>query len=179
MCENLFAYHCAPALAGIKPSNLVSCPKTDELPYEIDALNRRMNCKDIYLKTVCECQRRVLVMVYRKRKLEAHLEKSENSDFLKKCGYRPGSAENYIKQLEKRMKFDSFPHEIGVFLGYPINDIDCFIKNNGAGCIFSGDWKVYNNPEQARRIFERYKACRKAVMRQISGGMTLAELFCA
>lgn len=180
MSESLLAYHCGPALAGIKPSNLVSCPKTDELAGEIEVLNMRLNRKDIYLKIICECRRRVLVMVYRKKKLDAHLRNSDNAAFLEKFGYTAGGGiENCIERLRMRMKFDSFPHEIGVFLGYPIDDIDSFIKNKGAGCIFSGDWKVYNNPEQARQTFKRYKACRNAIMRRISGGMTLAELFCA
>lgn len=31
MIENIIAYHCGPALAGIKPSNIVACYK-DKLP---------------------------------------------------------------------------------------------------------------------------------------------------
>lgn len=69
MIENIIAYHCGPALAGIKPSNIVACYK-DKLPdvhESIIRLNLQLNHKDIYIEALCECEKRVLIMVYRRK----------------------------------------------------------------------------------------------------------------
>ena len=51
MIEHIIAYHCGPALADIKPANIVSChkEKIPDLHREIERLNRQLNGKDIYL----------------------------------------------------------------------------------------------------------------------------------
>lgn len=89
MLEKIIAYHCAPALAGIKPANIVACYK-DKIPNiqaEIHRFNQEMNQKDIYFEILCECDRRALVMVYRKEKLKQYLQRNEISVFLKSVGY--------------------------------------------------------------------------------------------
>ena len=81
MIENIIAYHCGPALAGIKPSNIVACYK-DKLPdvhESISRLNLQLNHKDIYIEALCECEKRVLIMVYRRKKLSEQLSRNEIS----------------------------------------------------------------------------------------------------
>ena len=34
-----------------------------------------------------------------------------------------------------------FPHEISVFLGYPLKDVKCFISRRGSGYHMCGEWK--------------------------------------
>ena len=48
--EAKIAYHCAPALAGIKPANIVNVPKSVsvDIHSEIEKLNGKMNVKDIF-----------------------------------------------------------------------------------------------------------------------------------
>ncbi len=180
MLEKIIAYHCAPALAGIKPANIVACYK-DKIPNihsEINRLNKEMNIKDIYFEIICECDRRALVMVYRKEKLRKYLQKDEVSAFLKSVGYpREFALKAYIDVLKRRLKNENFPHEIGAFLGYPLCDIQGFI--NREQCLLTGDWKVYHNAEEAKELFNRYSVCRRAVLKRISAGRTLAQIFCA
>ena len=47
----------------------------------------------------------------------------------------------------------AFPHEIGLFLGYPIDDVVAFIANKGRNCLCCGCWKCYTDAEAARRRF--------------------------
>lgn len=48
--ETLLAYYCAPAFAGIKPSNIATIQKSQipNLHGEIDRLNKELNSRDIY-----------------------------------------------------------------------------------------------------------------------------------
>lgn len=182
MLENLIAFHCGPALAGIKPANLAVCHKSriPDIHRQIRDLNRQLNSRDIYIDTLCECEKRVLVIVYRKKVLERHLNMPEMSKFLLSYGYPEGiSVEEYIDILRSRLSYDSFPHEIGVFLGNPLHDICGYINHRDDGCILTGDWKVYDDAEGAKKLFSRYKACRKAIARRMELGCTLAEIFCA
>lgn len=178
MIERLIAAHCAPALAGIKPSNIASCPKEKGIHEEIEKLNMQLNDKDIYAEIICECEKRVLIMVYRRKIMKSHLKTVQNREFLLNYGY--GKAENiseYLNILKKRLKENEFPHEIGVFLGYPLHDIDCFINHRDEGCILTGEWKVYHNKEEAEKMFRRFKSCRKALIKKISDGTGLAQIF--
>ncbi len=59
-------FHCAAALAGIKPASLVSCNRSDypDFALELRELNRRLNPKDIFFAPVCGCKKRVLLLVF-------------------------------------------------------------------------------------------------------------------
>lgn len=180
MIEHVIAYHCGPALAGIKPANIVSCGKKkfpDSIK-QIERLNHELNSKDIYLEQLYECEKRVLLLVYRKQTLQKHLRKKEITAFLHEFGYPDEvSVRLYIPYLKTRLKQNEFPHEIGAFLGYPLHDIYGFIQNNGERCLFTGEWKVYRQEETARAVFYRYHICRTAILKRILAGKTLAQLF--
>jgi hypothetical protein len=48
-----------------------------------------------------------------------------------------------------------FPHEIGLFLGYPPEDVRAFIENDGKNYACRTHWKVYHEPDAARAICAR------------------------
>lgn len=180
--ENVIGYHCAPALAGIKPSNLVACYKNKgyNVAEEIKRLNSELNQKDIFFEPVCECERRVLLLCYRKKVLSKVLNTPEIKTFL--CGFGYSQADDvdtYIVMLKNRFNKGEFPHEIGIFLGYPLHDVYGFMFHKNEGCLLCGEWKVYKNPEKAQKQFARFSACRKAVLKRILQGHTLAQMFCA
>ena len=70
----------------------------------------------------------------------------------------------------------TFPHEIGVFLGYPLEDVIGFIKNSGQNSICTGCWKVYYNECEALKLFKRYKKCREVYQRLFKQGKTVLQL---
>ncbi len=69
-----------------------------------------------------------------------------------------------------------FPHEIGLFLSYPPEDVRGFIKNRRSGCKLVGTWKVYGDEENAKHKFDLYKKCTDTYRRQWADGKTLSEL---
>lgn len=181
MTEEIIAFHCGPALAGIKPANIVSCikEKCPNINQEIKELNLSLNKNGIYFETLYECEKRVLVMVYRREKLTNYLSNPDIFGFLKKQGYPDVfNLEEYINMLKKRIaECSEFPHEIGAFLGYPLHDIYGFMYHKDKGCMLTGYWKVYKNVEEAKRTFSVYDACRKAILNRVNSGWHLTEMF--
>ncbi len=182
MIENIIAYYCGPALAGIKPANIVACYK-DKIPDVhaiIAQLNNQLNCRDIYFEILCECEKRVLVMVYRSKVLSRYLQRGEIRSLLCSFGYEPEAVlDDDIQRLKSRLDNTNFPHEIGAFLGYPAHDIYGFIHHRNEGCLLTGEWKVYKNAEEAKKLFARYNICRNAIIKRLAQGKTLAQVFCA
>lgn len=80
----------------------------------------------------CPVTGAVLVYVYRPTQVAAILQRGDVQDFLQSEGYTPGDAESMLAQLSQRLCCEEdFPHEIGVFLGYPLADVIGFIQNRG------------------------------------------------
>ena len=75
-------------------------------------------------------------------------------------GYHSHDAARCIRELRHRLKDSTeFPHEIGLFLGYPPEDVRGFILHKGNCCKYSGCWKVYGNEEKAAKEFAKFKKC--------------------
>lgn len=180
--EALLARVCAPALAGIKPSNLVAVDKRKypRAHEELDRLGARLATRGICFTVLCECETKALVLVYREAVLRRTLCDPEIAAILSAFGYEADApAEKQLAHLRCRMTCGEFPHEIGAFLGYPAADIRGFLSDRREGVKLVGEWKVYDDAEGAKRLFSRYAACRSGVARRLAGGSTLAEIFCA
>ena len=70
---------------------------------------------------------------------------------------------------------EKFPHEIGLFLDYPLVDVIGFIRNTGKNCKCSGCWKAYGNAKEAEKTFCKYKNAEKSI--PVCGKM--AGVFCS
>ena len=120
-------------------------------------------------------------MVYRPALLRESLRQPERRAFLQACGYPVSMGTGrLLDELSRRMrsaKAGGFPHEIGLFLGYPLEDVTGFIAAGGAEYRCSGCWKVYSDVERARQCFRRYELCRAALCRRLREGKALAQVF--
>ena len=131
--DELLAFHCAPALTGIKPANLVSCP-TASMPVVAPLLadyTEQFADKGIAFEVLCHCAARTLVLVYQPQQLEDLLQKQA------------------------------------------LADIQGFIKNKGKNCKCSGYWKVYDDVEHAKRLFDAYNKCRDRLLKAVAEGVPL------
>ena len=179
--ETELARHCAPALAGIKAGNLLclSRGKFPRLAQRLDQYRQDFTTRGISFEVLCDCEQRVLLLVYRKELLERHLSQPGAWAILSRAGY-PGDVElpGLLEHLKHRLgQGAQFPHEIGLFLEYPPEDVEGFQRNRGYNCKLCGHWKVYANPAEARTRFLRYDRCRDALCRRLEQGMTLRQLF--
>ena len=84
---------------------------------------------------------------------------------------------DWLLHLRERIEMsDVFPHEIGVFLGYPLEDVKAFIRFRGAGYKVCGDWKVYGNQASAMHAFHCFRMCRDYCHAQLNKGKSLESL---
>lgn len=169
---------CAPALAGLKCANMVSCPNTEEINRELDAMARELSDKNIFFRILYQDRERMLVLVYRYRALQDRLADTGCREFLQEFGYESFELEEVFDRLQMRMGADKgqFPHEIGVFLGYPLEDIRGFIQNRGRNGLCCGEWKVYHEPEKAQKTFAKLKKCRDVYWRLFQNGRSVMQL---
>ena len=101
----------------------------------------------------------------------------EVANFLTRYGYDPDDVPGSIAHLQKRLHHcGTFPHEIGLFLGYPLGDVVGFICNNGKNCKCSGPWKVYCNEGETTKQFARFEKCRKVYRKLFQQGRTIGQL---
>ena len=176
MLEKYLVTQCAPTLANLKTASLFRClcPGRGEL----DAWRQALGAKGIEL-TVLFCDgTHALVYVYRARRLAEDLSGAEAAALLANCGYRCDGCEAALDCLARRIEADNgqFPHEIGLFLGYPFGDVKGFIENKGRNCKCTGCWKVYCDECEARRQFGRFEKCRAIYCRLYREGRTLSRL---
>jgi hypothetical protein len=103
-------------------------------------------------------ERSVVLYIYRPDLLSAHLSHGGAAVFLEDMGYDCGNGfpGGCVNTLMERFR-SRMPHEIGLFLGYPLEDVKGFIENSGRGSKISGYWKVYGDENYARRKFGEYR----------------------
>ena len=69
-----------------------------------------------------------------------------------------------------------FPHEMGVLLGYPLEDVKGFINNRGRNFLYTGYWKVYSDLQQKMDLFGRFEQAKEQMIRLLSYGMDIQEI---
>ncbi len=110
---------------------------------------------------------RALIYAYRPSKLSQDLQQADACSLLEKRGYTFGAPERCIIQLMQRLADGGeFPHEIGLFLGYPPEDVSGFIENRAKGYKCVGEWKVYGDADKAKETFAEYRKCTEACLAQ-------------
>lgn len=177
--EDILVRHCSPTLAGMKTGNLFSCffADADEMRACVRHWNRLLGGKGLRVLPLRFQEKRALVYVYRVSHLFRDLKDAAVCCLLKERGYETEMPERCIVQLIERLEeCGEFPHEIGLFLGYPPEDVCGFIENGAKGCKLCGCWKVYGNEENARRIFAKYKKCTDVYTAQLAGGRSVDRL---
>lgn len=179
MLENRLIEHCAPTLAGIKSANLFSChfDSKEEVLLEIDALNKMLNDRGVVVEAVKWKENWVLIYVYRRNMLEKELRQDGAAELLFQYGYSDGDVEHCLEHLKERLyQYECFPHEIGIFLGYPLEDVKGFIAHKGKKCKYCGLWKVYCNEQETRKFFEKIQKCNRIYSQVFAAGRSLSQM---
>lgn len=171
--------HCAPTLAGLKMANAFGYSYDSETAFleEIFVSNETLRPKGIGIVTLRLWENRALIFVYRKSKLLSYIEQENVRKFLGRYGYAGNDLERHIQKLKYRLAADvEFPHEIGIFLGYPLEDVIGFIENAGQNSKCSGCWKVYCDECEAQKLFAKFDKCKEVYMRLFAAGSSIERL---
>ena len=132
MSDRILIRQCSPTMAGIKTGNLLMVDYTTEKKINEDVLsfNRSNKGKGIVAVFLGVRNGRALIYVFRPRLLRRDLMDPIAQNMLFSLGYKSISISECIKSLRERLNnCMEFPHEIGLFLGYPPEDVEGFILN--------------------------------------------------
>ena len=171
--------HCAPTLAGIKAGSLFSCAP-EEAEQWVREMGDVLRKSELELALLWRCSERLLVYIYRPALLEADFANEAVRRILAPLEYRTDDVAACVDRLRERFaQRQGFPHEVGVFLGYPAADVQGFMEHGGRGYKCRGNWKVYGDELCARRMFARFRACTHNCMKRYQRGDSFAQLIAA
>ena len=179
MSEKTLIQHCAPTLAGLKTGNLFTCVFAGERDMKecLRHFNRRLCKKGLRLLPIRYRDGRALIYVYRPSHLARDLEVPDAKEILRSCGYACEHPLHCVTKLVARIKeSEEFPHEIGLFLGYPPEDVYGFIENRPNSCKCVGTWKVDGDEHRARKLFAKYKKCTGVYTQRWENGSPIEKL---
>ncbi len=178
MSDETVIRFCAPTLAALKTGSLFTTEVESEkdLCDSLRSLNVRLGGKGLRVMPLRIKNGHALVYLYRPEKLKADLMHPLAKSLLTPLGYDCGNVNAAVGQLRARLaKCDDFPHEIGLFLGYPPLDVDGFMHRHDEAC-YTGYWKVYGNLDEALKTFARYRRCLEIYRARAQAGKRLEEL---
>lgn len=182
-----------PAAPGGQASTPAVPPLADvarELAWDLSA---RFADADLHAAVMFSTAGRSLLFVSRPSKLDALLGDPEVRAYLAGAGYATGGHLAVVASLRERLRayrsshaagapckrdciVCTFPHEVGLLLGYPLEDVRGFIDNGGRGASAVGPWKAYGDVAEARRRWDCLAACRREVIGNYANGTPFEAL---
>lgn len=177
--KNQLALQCAPLLAGIKPSNLLTLRQHSE-----EEVREVFRDTDITVQMLCHTAEQTVLLLYRREELLAWLNMPMVRQAMQSFGYAELSLDDIFSKVcvhYERYMTDRklFPHELGLLLGYPAEDVLGFVEHGGQDYLYSGYWKVYGNVQQAKETFARYMEAKERLIRMVAAGMEITGLLSA
>lgn len=132
-------------------------------------------------ETLYESDDRITFLLYVRKKLEAYLRTEKVKKLMEEFGCSGCILSKILYRVSERYRAHmegkgDFPHEIGLLLGYPPEDVIGFIENRGQNPLYIGYWKVYSNLEECRKVFAGYDQAREKVIHMVSSGMTVKNI---
>lgn len=170
------AMQCAPLFSRLKPSNLLILPSC--CPVDVP---HAFLTSDISSFLLYSAESRSTYLLYLEAELEQYLKKEKVKKALWEFGYFAQDMQPILLQFkEKYGSFldgsTEFPHEMGLLLGYPPEDVLGFVEHAGKDFLYSGYWKVYSGLPEKIELFRRFDLARECAIHIVHGGGSLPEL---
>lgn len=183
---SFLALETAEVIAGEKPANLLGIA------------NRRRPCgRNLYalwkewgeevlaesglaVRELADRGDSVLLLIYRPEALGELVRRPSATAVLARAGYGDVSnLDSVLGELASRMEGESFPHEIGVFLGYPLKDVAAFMGLVRIPFACQGPWKIFGDPRESLRLAEVFRCCRARMAAHLVGCASAQECLLA
>jgi hypothetical protein len=179
--ENELIRQCAPTLAGLKAASLFRFvfPLNENLFQSIHSLTCVLRSKnlDMELLHLDVIRRSGLLFVHRPLALDRIMEDHRNREFFRHQGYSGSTWQEIINEMANRLALRaSFPHEIGILLDYPLEDVKAYMAAPKEKGLCSGCWKAYTHPVRARHFFEKCQKCTRIYCHCYESGIPLSRL---
>ncbi|WP_461809926.1 DUF3793 family protein [Faecalimonas sp.] len=174
--ETQLALQCAPLITGLKISNLL-----------IVSVENERQVKEIIGKSglsyykMLQTEKKVTYLLFRRKQLEEFLCRKEIRQFFQQEGYSVFEFGKILKTFQMRyatyMKEGGvFPHEMGLLLGYPLEDVKGFMENEGRCFLYAGYWKVYENMTEKLKLFHKFEVAKETLIFLVYNGVHMEEI---
>lgn len=168
--ENKIALQCAPVITGIKISNLLIVSSKDE-----EAVRMILKKTGMIHYRLLRQEDKTTFLLFRKPLLAYYLQDPDVQRILKANGYEDLSLGGILRTFQCRFETymhqgEGFPHEIGLLLGYPVEDVEGFIRHKGKNYLYAGYWKVYKDVKTKKEIFASYEDAKEQLIRLLAEG---------
>lgn len=99
-----------------------------------------------------------LVLFFHRDSLRRAVSQPENLATLSRCGY-PATTDlkPLLKTLYLRFAVEKFPHEVGVFIGYPAKDVVGFIEKSRPRTPCRCPWTVFGDATESLSLSNLYR----------------------
>jgi len=123
-------------------------------------------------------QNKIKVLFYHPSSLDRYLRDKHILKFLREIGYpKIYSLDKYLQHLKKRLESKEFPHEIGVFFGYPLKDVLGFMGYLNLDASDWGEWRFYGNKRVSQLQQKRFEEARDYVKERLDNIEDAKELY--
>lgn len=165
-------------ILGSKPAEIINVPGSKEDKKiklsKIEAFFS--NCSRITYRIITTHDGGKRVLFINEKSMEKVLVNKRCINFLKFVGY-PADYElnDYMDELVFRLQSEEFPHEIGVFLGYPLKDVLGFMGYGKNELVEVRNWRIYGDKEISYEVYNNFMRD-KAIMKEMIESMNINEL---
>ena len=161
---------------GIKVSNLLTVSDEEE-----EQICRILNGTGIYHYCLYRRKNKTIYFLFRIKELEAYLQELDVKYVLEQWGYRDLSIQKVIEKFQEHYEAymrhgRKFPHEIGLLLGYPIEDVKGFVDHKGSDYLYAGYWKVYADVEEKKLLFDAFENAKEGVLLLVANGYSIRSI---
>ncbi|WP_317310589.1 DUF3793 family protein [Clostridium thermobutyricum] len=176
--EKYLLFTLSPVIGGLKPSSTITL-SYDKKEYSIWSNYKKefleiLKLKEIVLRKGTKAE---IILIYNEENLLNCINKKDNRKFLNKLGYDLTlTLEENLDILVYRYEKYHCPHELGVFLGIPIEDVIDFMECSDKKCLMCGYWKVFNNYNNAKDIFNKYDISKNIMIKSIEENKALLNI---
>ncbi|MBQ9156534.1 MAG: DUF3793 family protein [Eubacterium sp.] len=174
--ETQLILQCSPLIAGMKTSNLLKINSENEMD-----VYRLFAGTDISCYLLVRTGRKTVFLLYRKKMLCSHIGSCGCRSLLRSLGYENVDFEQLLRAVKAKYEEytageGEFPHELGLLLGYPCEDVKGYMDDRGKNALYTGYWQVYKDPAAKKKTFESYELAREKMARLASMGMNLLQI---
>lgn len=169
------ALEAAEVLAGVKPANLISIPDQVSPCGQNPCQLWRKYGKEIIGATTLEVyeladrDNSILILLYQPEALNNLLKSASVRAILRRAGYTDDADLDSVNdRLALRINTGAFPHEIGIFLGYPLKDVAGFMGLAKIPFACQGPWKIYGDPSVSLKLAETFRWCRRQMAKGLA-----------
>ena len=165
-------------ILGSKPAEIINVPGSKEDKKiklsQIEAFFS--NCSRITYRIITTHDGGKRVLFINEKSMEKVLVNKRCINFLKFVGYSSDYELNdYMDELVFRLQSEEFPHEIGVFLGYPLKDVLGFMGYGKNELVEVRNWRIYGDKEISYEVYNNFVRD-KAIMKEMIETMNINEL---